>query len=187
MTDSVSAWPERIRRIGVRIFPLHDLQQFGAAHAGHAHVGDDDFAGFGLERVERGLRAADERHLPLVALGPQHALQAFEHARLVVDEDDADRVQAAAPAADSGSDFMPPIGRRMMNVVPLPGRARHLDGAAVLVDDHVVGDGQALARALADFLGGEERIEDALLDVRRHAAARVADLHDGPLAVGPRA
>ena len=170
---------------GVGIFALHDLEQLGAAHAGHAHVRDHHLAGLGAQRIERRLRAADEGHLPLVALGTQHALQAFEHARLVVDEDDADCVQAAAPAA-SGSDFMPPMGRRMMNVVPLPGALDHLDGAAVLVDHHVVRDGQALARALADFLGGEERIEDALLDVRRHAAARVADLDDGPFAVGAR-
>ena len=72
-------------------------------------------------------------------------------------------------------------------MVPAPGAAGHLDGAAVLVDDHVVGDGQALARALADFLGGEERLEDALLNVRRHAGAGVADLDDGEIAVGPRA
>src|SRR6185436_11103079 len=67
----------------------------------------------------------------------------------------------------------------------LAGRAHHLDGATVLVDHHIVGDGQALARTLADFLGGEERVEDALLDVRRHAAAGVTDLDHGPLAVGP--
>ena len=67
------------------------------------------------------------------------------------------------------------------------GAARHLDGAAVLVDDHVVRDGQALARALADFLGREERLEDALLHVRRHSGARVADLDDREFAVGPRA
>ena len=71
-------------------------------------------------------------------------------------------------------------------MVPAPGRARHLDGAAVLVDDDVVRDGQALARALADFLGREERIEDALLDVRRHAGAGVGDLDDGEFAIGAR-
>ena len=78
------------------------------------------------------------------------------------------------------------MGRRMMKVVPLPGALDHLDRAPVLIDDDVVGDGQALARAFADFLGGEERLEDALLDVRRHAGARVADLDDGPFAVGAR-
>ena len=125
-----------------------------------------------LQRVERGLRAADERHLPLVALGAKHALQALEHAWFVVDEDDADRVHAAAPgrrlgfrldAADRQAD-----GERGAGA----GAARHLDGAAVLVDDHVVGDGQALARALADFLGGEERLEDALLHVRAACRSR---------------
>ena len=49
-----------------------------------------------------------------------------------------------------------------------------------------MGDRQALAGALADRLGGEERIEDALLDVRRHAAAGVGDFDLGPFAVGAR-
>ena len=36
--------------------------------------------------------------------------------------------------------------------------------AAVLLDHHVVIDGQALAGALAHFLGGEEGLEHPLLD-----------------------
>ena len=88
---------------------------------GHAHVGDHHLTGLDLERVQRRLRAADEGHLPLVALRAQHALQPLEYARLVVDEYDANRVHAAVPAAESRSDFMPPMGRRMMNVVPAPG------------------------------------------------------------------
>src|SRR5687767_14915024 len=110
---------DEANRVGV--VALHDFQQLRAVHARHAHVGDHDFAGLGAQRIERRLGAADEGHLPLVALGPKHALQAFEHAWFVVDENDPNRVQAAAPAAESASAFVPPIGRRMVNVVPAPG------------------------------------------------------------------
>src|SRR5690606_4024144 len=57
----------------------------------------------------------------------------------------------------------------------LPRRAVHVDAAMVLVDD-AVGDRQAQPGAAADRLGGEERVEDALLQVGRDAAAAVLEL-----------
>jgi hypothetical protein len=56
---------------------------------------------------------------------------------------------------------------------PEPGFAGNQ--AAVVLDDPQ-GDGQAEARALAHLLGGEERVEDAPLDLGRHPAAVVDDL-----------
>ena len=47
--------------------------------------------------------------------------------------------------------------------------------AAVAFDDHIARDRQALARAAAHFLGGEERIEDARADALGNAAAGVGD------------
>ena len=51
----------------------------------------------------------------------------------------------------------------------------HIDEAAGLLDD-AVDRGQAEARALADFLGREERLEDLVDDVGRNAGAGVAHL-----------
>ena len=50
-----------------------------------------------------------------------------------------------------------------------------LDGAAVALDE-LVDDRQAQSRALADVLGGEERIPDPRQDVGRDALAVVPDL-----------
>ena len=61
----------------------------------------------------------------------------------------------------------------MRNVVPSPRWLLTLMLPLVLLDDAVDGR-QAQAGALARLLGGEERLEDVLLDLRRHAAAGVA-------------
>ena len=53
----------------------------------------------------------------------------------------------------------------------------------MLLDDRV-GDGQAQAGALADFLRREERIEDARLHVFRHARPVVVDFEDDGVASG---
>ena len=56
------------------------------------------------------------------------------------------------------------------------------DAAAVLLDDRV-GDRQPEAGALADLLGGEERIEDLRLHVFRHARPIVVDLEHDRVAI----
>ena len=57
-------------------------------------------------------------------------------------------------------------GSRIVNVVPCADLGLDLDRAAVALDD-AVDDRQAEAGALADVLGGEERVEDA----RQHLGA----------------
>ena len=47
----------------------------------------------------------------------------------------------------------------------------------MLLHDDVVADRQAQAGALARGLGREERVEDAVADLRRDAVAVVADPH----------
>src|SRR5215207_7516009 len=56
-----------------------------------------------------------------------------------------------------------------------PRLALHVDSAAMLFSHDRAGDCQALAGAFADFLGGEEWIEDLIQVLRRDAAAVVAD------------
>ena len=64
-------------------------------------------------------------------------------------------------------------GRTMPKVVPRFGLGLILERAAVFFDD-ARGDGQA--QAGAGFLGGEERVEQALLDLRGNAFAGVGRL-----------
>ena len=60
-----------------------------------------------------------------------------------------------------------------------------LDLAAVAVDHYIADDREALAGSLTDVLGREERLEDPLADLGRHAAAIVFDLDDNVLPLGP--
>jgi len=52
----------------------------------------------------------------------------------------------------------------MWNEVPFAGLGVHIDEAAGLLDD-AIDRRQAEAGALADFLGGEERLEDLVDDL----------------------
>src|SRR3954447_7121299 len=61
------------------------------------------------------------------------------------------------------------------------------DVAVVLLDDDAPGDVQAQPGALADVLGGEERLEDARAHVLGDARTAVGDLDDGVAAVAARA
>src|SRR3954470_13837528 len=65
----------------------------------------------------------------------------------------------------------------------VPRLGRDVDGAVVLLDDRLVDNVQAEARADALRLGGEERLEDARLNVRRDARPGVADLDHDPIRV----
>src|ERR671912_492268 len=56
-----------------------------------------------------------------------------------------------------------------------PRLALHVDGAAMLFGHYRAGDCQALAGALADFLGGEEGIKNLVQVLCRNAAAVIAD------------
>jgi hypothetical protein len=73
-------------RLGVA--PPHLVQQLGAVHARHAHVGHHHVEG-GRGHGGQGLfAAAHEGHVPLVPHGPEHPLQALQDHGLVVNEQD---------------------------------------------------------------------------------------------------
>ncbi len=63
----------------------------------------------------------------------------------------------------------------------------HLHLALVIVGDDEIRHRQTEARALADFLGGEKRLEGALAHAFRHADAVVLDLNFRPGRVKARA
>jgi hypothetical protein len=86
---------------------------------------------------------------PVVA--GEQGLERVEHARLVVDQQER-LASLTHPRRLSGTDTV--------NVAPPPGAFSARMLAAVLLDD-LVADREAEARALADRLGREERIEDA--------------------------
>ena len=81
-------------------------------------------------------------------------------------------------------------GRPRRDVHPHPGVAGtrvDLDRPAVPLDDDPAGDVEPEAGALADVLGGEERLEDPAGHVLGDAGSGVADLDDHAVAVGPGA
>jgi len=68
----------------------HDLvEEFGAGHAGHEHVGDNDVVGGGGEGVEGLAAALGGIDLPLVGEGEEGAFEAAEDAGFVVNEQEA--------------------------------------------------------------------------------------------------
>ena len=73
----------------------------------------------------------------------------------------------------------PRAGSRSEKVAPSPGRERTSSSAAVIARD-VEGDREAEAGPLVGILGGEERIEDPLVQLARNAGAVVASPRSPP-------
>ena len=71
---------------GARKFGLDQVEQFGAIHAGHAHVGDHDVEGGESHGLQSFRPAVGEFDFPLGPHGAQAALNALQHQRLVIDE-----------------------------------------------------------------------------------------------------
>ncbi len=112
----------------------------------------------------------------------KHAREQLEHHGLVLDDEDpAALEQALGPTLRQRGLLDTFLDRRLDDRQP-DGEARppqvvarpDLDTAPVLLDD-AVGDGQAQPGALADVLGREERVEDAVADRGRHARTVVLE------------
>ena len=104
-----------------------------------------------------GLRG-DDAVVVAVAL-PQVALDRAQHFAVVVDGQD-DGLGHRVSGASERRGAAPDAGSVTRNSVPLrPGV--HVDRAAMALDD-AARDVEAETGALADVLGGEERIEDAV-------------------------
>jgi hypothetical protein len=154
------------------------LGDFPALHSGHDHVGEQQ-----VDMVLVAFRGADRleavaRRDHLVAVTGKDATGHFTQRRFVFDQEH--QLAAAALAA---------VRRLFFSCRGLVGN-RQQDGdggpdSGFGVDPHVpaglrddaVDDGQAQARPLALGLGGEERLERMVGDLRRHPRAVVADLH----------
>src|SRR6187200_1845436 len=97
----------------------------------------------------------------------------------------AARTRPTVPQATSVSESpaTPSAARRKANA---GGRGPWLgvegDLPAVTIDDDAPSDVEAEARALADILGGEERLEDAAGERRIDAVAGVGDVDDDGVA-----
>ena len=100
-----------------------------------------------------------------------------DHLLVVHDQDGAasTRRKSVRVAVAAGGLRWGDRGELDHRATPLARLALELDRAAVLVD-HAAAQGQSEARTFADRLGGEEGLEDFLLDVRGHARAAVHDL-----------
>ena len=148
----------RARSARVRVARLSSARRLGAVHARHAHVGDDDVEGRPAPaRRARPRRSAANTMSHSCALRAQQALQAVEDRG----SSSTNRMRrcfiAAAACACRRS---PSMGSRTMKVVPRPTSRLEGQRAAVLVDHDRARDGEALAGALPDLLGREERVED---------------------------
>ena len=110
---------------------------------------------------------------PLVA---QQDAQGVEDARLVVDDQDRRLLSHAASSA------IILAGRKMVNVVPAPGRRIHEHQPAVRLDG-ALHDREA--EPAAARTAGDERVEEPLADLLWDARPVVPDLEpDGVLQVG---
>ena len=68
---------------------LHDLvQQLGAIHAGHAHVGHHHVRGMLRHQLHRVRPAAGKNHLPFPAHPVERPLQPLQDQRLVIHKED---------------------------------------------------------------------------------------------------
>ena len=139
--------------------------------------------------------AAGESHRVLPPMAVQGGSDPRKHRGLVVDEEDHRLFGNRLPrlpgcdicptAFDSGGD--PFAGTWTSTLIgPARGAARskrwflplldlERDSSTVLLDNHVVGEGQALAGSLTGLLGGEERLEDPVPNPGRYPTAVVGD------------
>ena len=158
---------------------LQVADQFGAVHAGHDHVREQQIdAAVAIVGDPQGvLRRIGREHV--VAEGFQDAPRGAENGFFVFDQQDGFVAAGGRPVGFGGGR----LGIHFRAGVPgqidveggaLARRAGHVDAAAVLLDDAVDG-GESEAGALADGLGGEEGLEDVFDHVGLHAAAVVAD------------
>src|SRR5450830_1828751 len=150
------------------------LHQFGARHAGHEVVGDEEvgqvFAQHGQGRFAVG-GLGDGVADGFERLGHQlaHGVVVFHQQQAGAGVGGGRQGVAGAGAGFGGGG----AGQPDFHGGAAAGGA--LDaGAATGLDRHAVDLGQAQARALAHLFGGEKRFEHAAGDVGRHAAAAVA-------------
>jgi hypothetical protein len=72
-----------------RVSVLNAIEQLGAIHRRHAHVGDDGVEGLLRENFESGLAAGSELHIPFPVHIVQGAAKAGEHHGVVVNKEQA--------------------------------------------------------------------------------------------------
>jgi hypothetical protein len=169
-----SAWPD-ISTARLRSYDGQPLEQLGPAHAGHHHVADDDVDGRAEPTTASPEGLGSVRRLEDdIAVGPQAQHRQAAHVRLVLDDEDGlgtGRHRAAAPPREGVG------GAGLSRQVDAEGRALarlgvDADVAAHLPDD-AMARGQAEARALAQLLGREERLEQVRPDLVGHADSGV--------------
>ena len=133
---------------------LDRLQQLEARAPGHADVGDQHLGRAAGERVERFLRRGER--VVRDALAAERFLDHPADGAVVVDDPDRFHVS----------------GSRILNMVR-PGRRLELDDAVVVVHERLR---EREPQTGAAFPARDERIEDPVLDLLRHARAVVDDL-----------
>jgi len=72
---------------GVGVLFLNYFQKLGAIHAGHAHIGDNHVIAVRSHELQRFAPTAGKVHIILVSQPSQHAPQAVEDIRFVIDKE----------------------------------------------------------------------------------------------------
>ena len=154
-------------------------RDFGARHARHHQIGEQQFRGVVERGRERDRLFAVRGFVDLVAVPPQHRSRQRAHGRFVFDNQNALR-------SDGGHD-RGVLVRRSAARVHRRRREEDAEGRALgrfagdpdepveLLDDAVDG-GESEPGPAPHFLRGEERFEDVRAHVGRHAGAGVAHL-----------
>ena len=160
-----------------RIERQQPLGQFTAVHLGHHHIGHEQLDLPGVLPGEfEGLSRRVRRQNP-VAQTFEHGLAHLQQGRFILNQQDGLRTATGTLCL-----FLRRGRRRRAGGArqiereggPRKGGASDVDHAVVLSDD-AVDRGQAQADPLAEFLGGEEGVEDPCEGLPVHAAAVVAE------------
>ena len=176
MVDGAAGVAGHVEHLEVRAGLAQQFAERDAVHLRHHHVGHQqvDFLAVlfgGAQRFHAGPRLDQI----VAALLQRHGGEVADHFLVFHQQDRLDARAGGALGTDhDAGDGHRLLGRRQKDAErrAFPRLADHVDVPLVLLDD-AVDDGQAQAGALAEFLGGEERLEDARLHFAAHAAASV--------------
>src|SRR3984885_6582430 len=154
-----------------------NVGEFGAAHFRHDYIGDEqvnrfDVFGGDLHGVGPGVCGEDD-----VSTFPQNFANQISHDRFILDEQDSFRPSAGCGARQRGNSAFGEIAGTWQvdsERGALAWLAGNRDAASTLFYNAVNG-GEAEATALADFLGGEERLENPWHYIGGDAVAGVCD------------
>ena len=133
------------------ILVAHVGKQLGSVHSRHSHVGDNDIEGRGLHQRQGSFAAGRESHLPLMALGTQHAPQPLQYPEFVVYKKHAPHGTFVSLGTFPAVDRQAQVEGRSLTHFALKSQ-----GTFVALRHHRPRNRQALSRSPSHFFGGKK-------------------------------